>query len=423
MFESILKKIKPSKEEEKKIEEVTEELIKKIKIKDAKIIIGGSLGKNTWLKDTHDIDLFIKFNYSKFKDKAKEISNVLEKALRKFKLIRLHGSRDYFQIKYKNYSFELVPILDIKHVEQAKNITDISPLHTLWVNKQCRKRIRNVTLKRKFIRNVVSYDEIRLTKAFAKAQKVYGAESYIQGFSGYVLEILTIYYGSFLNLIKSASKWKERTIIDPKKQLKTPLIELNKSKIQSPLILVDPVDKTRNASAVLSKEKYDLFIKACKEFIKTKSESFFIKKQEKIPKNSIVIEILPLNGKKDAIGGKLNSLFNKIKKQIILNEFKIVKANWIWNDKVYFWFKLKSNTLPNLEIIKGPPISNKKHLDNFKKKHKETFVKNNIIYAKEKRKISNIKDFISYLIKNKYIKKEVASIRILKNSKFKIILI
>ena len=105
MFESILKKIKPSKEEEKKIEEVTEELIKKIKIKDAKIIIGGSLGKNTWLKDTHDIDLFIKFNYSKFKDKAKEISNVLEKALRKFKLIRLHGSRDYFQIKYKNYSF------------------------------------------------------------------------------------------------------------------------------------------------------------------------------------------------------------------------------------------------------------------------------------------------------------------------------
>ncbi|MEK6953277.1 MAG: hypothetical protein AABX29_09780, partial [Nanoarchaeota archaeon] len=176
-----------------------------------------------------------------------------------------------------------------------------------------------------------------------------------------------------------------------------------------------PVDKTRNASAVVSKEKYNLFIKSCKELLKTRSDKFFIKKEEKIPKKAIVIEILPLNGKKDAIGGKLNSLFNKIKKQIALNEFKIVKANWVWKDKVYFWFKLKNNTLPNLEIIKGPPISNKKHLDNFKKKHRETFIKNKIIYAKEKRKIKNIKDLINYLIKNKDIKKEISSIRIFKS--------
>jgi len=410
MFKSILKKIKPSVEDEKKIFSLTNELINKIKIKDTKVIIGGSLAKETWLKDTHDIDIFVKFNYNKFKDKSHKLSIILEKALKKLKPIKLHGSRDYFQIKKENYNFEIVPILDIKSIQQARNITDISPLHVSWVKKGVDKKLN----ERKMIRNMGSYDEIRLTKAFAKAQNVYGAESYIQGFSGYVLEILTIHYGSFLNLIKSASKWKERTIIDPEKQLKNPLAELNKSKIQSPLILVDPVDKTRNASAVVSKERYNLFINTCKEFLKSKSESFFIKKEEKIPNNSIVIEILPLNGKKDAIGGKLNSLFNKIKRQITLNKFKIVKANWIWNDKAYFWFKLKNNTLPNLEIIKGPPISNKKHLDNFKKKHKKTFIKNKVIYAKEKRKISNIKDFINYLIKNKYIKKEVVSISIIK---------
>lgn len=397
MFESILKKIKPSIEDEKRVISLTNELINKIKIKDTKVIIGGSLAKNTWLKDTHDIDIFVKFNYNKFKDKSHKLSQFLEKALRKFKPIKLHGSRDYFQIKYQNYSFELVPILDINRIEQARNITDISPLHTLWINKHKKS------------------DEIRLTKAFAKAQNVYGAESYIQGFSGYVLEILTIHYGSFLNLIKNASKWKERTIIDPERQLKNPLIELNKSKIQSPLILVDPVDKTRNASAVLSKEKYNLFIKACKEFIKTKSDKFFIKKEEKIPKNSIVIEISPLKGKKDAIGGKLNSLFNKIKKQITLNEFKIVKSNWIWNDKVYFWFKLKNNTLPNLEIIKGPPLDKKEHVERFKKKHKTFFVKNNTIYAKEKRKIGNIIEFIKNLIKQIEIRKEVVSFKIYEN--------
>ncbi|MEK6951418.1 MAG: nucleotidyltransferase domain-containing protein, partial [Nanoarchaeota archaeon] len=238
MFESILKKIKPPVEDEKKIFSLTNELISKIKIKDTKVIIGGSLAKDTWLKDTHDIDIFVKFNYNKFKDKSHKLSMFLEKALKKLKPIKLHGSRDYFQIEKQNYNFEIVPILDIKNILQARNITDISPLHVSWVKKHNKA------------------DQIRLTKAFAKAQNIYGAESYIQGFSGYVLEILTVYYGSFLSLVKNVSKWKERTIIDPEKQLKNHLIELNKSKIQSPLILVDPVDKTRNASAVVSKEKY-----------------------------------------------------------------------------------------------------------------------------------------------------------------------
>ncbi|MBI2499383.1 CCA tRNA nucleotidyltransferase [Candidatus Woesearchaeota archaeon] len=391
MFEAILKKIKPSVEDEKKIFSLTNDLISKIKIKDTKVIIGGSLAKNTWLKDTHDIDIFVKFNYDKFKDKSHKLSIFLEKALKKFKPIKLHGSRDYFQIEKQNYNFEIVPILDIKNIQQARNITDISPLHVSWVKKHCNKR--------KMIRNVVSYDDIRLTKAFAKAQNVYGAESYIQGFSGYVLEILTIHYGSFLNLIKSASKWKEKTIIDPEKQLKNPLIELNKSKIHSPLILVDPVDKTRNASAVLSKEKYDLFIKASKEFLKNKSERFFVKKEEKIPKNSIIIKISPPKGKKDVIGSKLNSLFNKIKKQLSLHGFVIKKAGWIWKEKACFWFNLKSNKLTAKMLVKGPPLDKKEHVIKFKKKHKNAFVKNNIIYAKEKRRFSKARDLIKDTIK------------------------
>ena len=43
---------------------------------------------------------------------------------------------------------------------------------------------------------------IRIAKAFCHANNSYGAESYINGFSGYALELLVYYYGSFLKFIK-----------------------------------------------------------------------------------------------------------------------------------------------------------------------------------------------------------------------------
>ena len=383
-MQNVLDKIKPSKEEIKKLNKIVNEILSKIDIEDTKAILGGSGAKGTWLKNTHDIDVFVKFNYQKYKNKSDKISQILEKNLKsKFKIAKLHGSRDYFQIKKDNITFEIVPILDIKNANQAKNITDVSPLHAKWVKKHNHQ------------------DEILLTKAFARAQKVYGAETHIKGFSGYVLEILTIYYGSFKNLVNKISKWKERTIIDIEKHHKNPLKELNKSKLQSPLILIDPVDKSRNAAAVLSKEKYDLFIKSCKNLPKNPTIKDFTEKQSKIPKSTIKIKF-STKGKKDVIGGKLYSAFEKLKKQLILNDFKIKKSGFILEENAVMWIKLVNNTLSKYHEIRGPPILNKKHLQRFKEKHKKAYTKDGISYAKEKRKFTRAKDLINdYFKKNK----------------------
>ena len=91
-----LEDIKPSKEYEEDILGKANNIINKINkgIKDAKAILGGSGAKGTWLK-TFDADVFVKFNYSKFKDKSDKLSNILEAFLKKyFKITRLHGSRD-----------------------------------------------------------------------------------------------------------------------------------------------------------------------------------------------------------------------------------------------------------------------------------------------------------------------------------------
>ena len=192
----ILAAIKPSKGEEKQFSTSANGFLRTLNavLVDARAILGGSGAKGTWLSGNHDVDIFVLFDYKKYADKSGELSNLLEKYLKKAfpkaKIERLHGSRDYFQLSFKGLMFEVVPILKISKAEQARNITDISPLHSAWVNKHAAK----------------VKDDIRSLKQFCKANNLYGAESYIGGFSGYVLEIVTAYYGSFEKVLKASQK-------------------------------------------------------------------------------------------------------------------------------------------------------------------------------------------------------------------------
>ena len=143
ILDKVLKKIKPSATENKQLQKNTLQFLKLLnsKLKEAKAILGGSGEKDTWLSGSYDIDIFVQFDYKKYKDKSDQLAEILENtALKQFpKRQRLHGSRDYFQINYNGFLFEVVPILKINKAEEAINITDISPLHADWVNKNGKK--------------------------------------------------------------------------------------------------------------------------------------------------------------------------------------------------------------------------------------------------------------------------------------------
>jgi len=396
-MKKILEEIKPSEKEKKEVKTLVNTFLKKIKIKDCILKPGGSIAKNTWLRGDHDIDIYAIFNFNKYKDK--DISKILEKALKKhYKIKRLKGSRDYFHIKIKNYTLEIVPIVKISKASQALNITDISPLHTKYVNKFKNK------------------DQILLTKAFFKANNCYGAESHIKGFSGYVIELLTIHYKTFDNLIKNISKWKTKTIIGNKELVN----KLNKSKKQSPLIFIDPTDPRRNASAALSKEKYNIIIKKAKEYLKNPSPSFFKQKPFKLPKtkhNLIVLKVTPLKGKTDVVGSKLLYTYNYIKKKLIANEFKVLNSGWNWDKGAIFYYIIDKKPLSKYKKHRGPPISKKSAIKRFTKKwkHNRIYKEKNKIYIKILRKQTIAKEYIQQLIKkDKNIKSKVKKIKVIK---------
>ena len=412
LLKKILSEIKPSKEEEKKLYEKINKILKKINsvLDSQKAVLGGSGVKGTWLRNQYDADIFVMFDYGKYKNRSDEISNILEGQLKKIfsGLKRLHGSRDYFQISENKFTFEIIPVLNIKKSSDAKNITDVSPLHAKWV-----------------LRHKKYAEDIRLLKQFCKSAKVYGAESYIKGFSGYICEILTIHYKGFLNTIKNSAKWRDKVVIDVENYYKgkNPLSILNKSKTYSPLVIIDPVQKDRNAAAAISQEKFEKFKSVCKEFLKKPSENFFSEKRFSISdikksagKNKLIfLEAKPLTGKLDVVGCKLLKVFEYLSQKFLENDFNIINSGWSWDGegKAIYYFVFPNKKLPELKKHEGPLLSLSEHVEKFKKCHKKTFTKKNRIYASIKRGFTEPEILAKTLISDSHIKENVKSIRII----------
>jgi tRNA nucleotidyltransferase (CCA-adding enzyme) len=415
LLEQALENIKPTSEEVKELTERAKRLIFKIKsVLEEEVVLGGSGVKGTWLKGEHDIDIFVMFDYDRYSNRSNLISDLLEIKLKKIfrDLERFHGSRDYFRISEGGFIFEIIPILKIKKSSEAKNITDVSPLHSKWINKKIKEKGRKSL-----------GDEIRLLKQFCKSARVYGAESYIKGLSGYVCEILTVYYGSFLRVIRNAVKWKDKVVIDVEGYYngKNVIKELSFSKTYSPLIVIDPVQKERNASASISKEKFSLFRSRCKEFLKKPDLSFFLEKEitindiKKIAgrRKFIILSVLPLKGKDDIIGCKLLRVFEYINKNLLRNDFEMVESNWYWNrENAIYYFIFKKYGLSEFRKHQGPLIRLSEHVERFKQDHKKTFVAGNRICAYVNREFTKPGKLVESVIKENYIKERVRSIEL-----------
>ncbi len=405
-MKKVFEKIRP---EKKDLDEIKEALnrVMKIKGRGIELFIGGSYAKKTLVKRDkgYDVDVFVMFPYKMAKQSHK-LADFLSKILKKHKIkaIRLHGSRDYFQVKINKITIELVPILKIKKAEEAVNITDVSPLHVTYILSKIKK-------------NKKLADEIRLAKAFSYSADCYGAESYIRGFSGYVLEVLVCYYGSFMKFLRAMTKWngKEKIVIDPKKYYSSKaqvMHSLNKAKLHSPIILIDPVQKDRNAAAALSFKTLEKFIKVAKKYLKRSSESYFfkheinieaLKKETKRNKAKFVtIQVTTLKKKVDVAGSKTRKFYEYLQFILKKNGFKVIRSIFGFSEKnleakFYFIYKEPEKNY----VIAGPPLNiPEKHIKKFKKTWKKTFVKNKRLYAKAQRKIFDMKKLIRRIPKS-----------------------
>jgi tRNA CCA-adding enzyme len=387
VFEEALTRVKPAKEEIQEIDKLLKDFLKKIRnrIKKlkvrAEIFVGGSYSKNTLIKkDYYDIDIFLRFD-KKHKD---HISNLSKKIISHFNNCeRIHGSRDYYRIKARNnIFFEVVPVLKINDPKEAENITDLSYSHVKYINKK--------------IKSNKILDDIRIAKAFCHANNCYGAESYVQGFSGYALELLIYHYGGFVNFLKAVEKpVKDKVIIDIEKQYRKKeeiLMNINEAKLHSPIILIDPTYKQRNALAALSQETFDKFRENAKQFLKNPSIKLFEQKKtnlDKIRSNAlknkndfILLEASTDKQAGDIAGSKLLKFYRHFNEEISrFFEIKNKGFNYDKRKTARYFFVVKSK---GVIILNGPDAKDKDNLLKFQKRHKNIFIKNGKVFAREK---------------------------------------
>jgi len=394
ILQAVLRTVRPSADERSRaLDKVKKFLsglnseLKRTKVK-AVAVLGGSYAKDTWLSGDYDVDVFVRFDLV---HKAQNLSDLLERALKKWDHVRIHGSRDYFWVR-DDIKYEIVPVLDIKKPKDAENVTDFSPLHVAWVNKNGSK----------------FKDDIRLIKKFCKSAKCYGAESYIRGFSGHVVDILTIHYKGFIPLLKAAIKWKPKVVIDHNKVYKgKALLMLNKSKIEGPMVLIDPVQPDRNAAAALCEEIYYDFVMSCRAFLKHSSPVFFKEKPLDIQGlrrlgKVVELQVAPLSGKRDIVGAKLLKAFAFIRDQVKHRGFTVISAKWASDpDKKQAVFVYVTNKVPlhPLRRQQGPPIENEKAVKEFKKKHKNVVVRHGRMYGVVKREYVEVDALVRDLLK------------------------
>lgn len=373
-------------------EELDSEIVSK-KI-NADVFVGGSFAKGTFMKsDKYDIDIFVRFDW-KYVQLSEELEKIITPVCKKLNLgiEKVHGSRDYFRVYHPNNRgyFEVIPVTRIKKPTEERNVTDLSYFHV------------------SYIKNKISglEDQVRLAKQFFKAQRVYGAETYVSGFSGYTVELLIAKYKSFIKMIKAISKIDSgnREVLDIAKHYKNKkevFIQINEAKLHSPIIIVDPTYKERNALAALSKDTLKKLQESIKIFLKRPSEEFFVikeldemslrNKSHKKKEQFLIVEISTDKQHGDIAGTKLKKFAEVLYRE--LNKYFDVRNTEFSYDgehsgKVYFSLK------PKKEIIRiGPPIDMKKNVSKFKSLHSNTFVKNKRIHAR----LPVLKDAFAFL--------------------------
>lgn len=373
LIAEVLKRVTPSENEKKKVLELAKKLTEKVKQEtekqgiDAEVRVEGSVAKDTWLRDDPEIDVFMRLPVNMPREAFGTVClEIARKATEGYKQIERYAEHPYLEAVADGVYVNIVPCYRVKRGEWISS-TDRTPFHTDYVKQLLDEKLAK---------------EVRLLKRFMKGVDVYGAEIKVGGFSGYLCELLVLNYGSFLEVLRAAAEWKERTIIDYENHYKK--TDDIKRVFEEPFVMVDPVDRGRNVAAAVRKDKLDEFVDASRAFLKNPNLSFFyppeteaLKPKEltdRIDSRGSTMVLVSFKGATlvpDVLWGQLYKSQRALRKLIRQHDFNVLRDS-VWSDEEnlnIFVFEVENRFLPKTKKHLGPPLEKEGECENFLRKH------------------------------------------------------
>lgn len=352
-MQAVLERIRPGEKEKKELDEAVKKLLSRVQReadnidKGFKVMLLGSASRGTWLRDEKDLDVFISFPLNYSKEYLEEvITRIGAKVLRKPE--KRYAEHPYVMGFYDGYEVEIVPCYDVRSPGEMRSAVDRTPFHDEFV----RERIRG------------KEDEVRLLKQFLKGISCYGAEAKVEGFSGYLCELLVLKYGSFIDVLEGAMKWKHGGVIalDDSVEKKEGL----ENKFLSPLIFIDPVDEERNVASALSAKKFGVFCYAAKQYLAEPREEFFFPRDKSMSKVKLVkaferrgTGLVAIFFKKpevleDVLYTQGRKALKALEKVLVRRGFKVLSADFFVRKRVCLVYELASLNIPRAKLHLGP---------------------------------------------------------------------
>lgn len=213
--------------------------------------IQGSIAKDTWLSGSTDVDLFILMDPGEPEATLKTVAEavghqVLEGPRKKY------AQHPYVIGEFQGATVDLVPAYDVGEAADRMSAVDRTPFHTAWVLEHLDGAAR---------------DEVRLAKQWMRGTGVYGAQTAVGGFSGYLVEILVAHTGSFEELVTwlAGGARPRRIALGPD----------DVDDDQSVLVVVDPVDPSRNCAAAVQEDTLARAVEAARAYHDAPADRFF----------------------------------------------------------------------------------------------------------------------------------------------------
>ncbi len=211
--------------------------------------VEGSVARGTYLRGHGDTDVFVAFPPGLERETLVARTQTLAELLDD--PVIAYAEHPYAQGTWEGFPAEIVPCYDLDDPTQLRSAVDRTPFHTDYVIDRLTDGHR---------------DEVRLLKAFLVACGCYGAEESVLGFSGYLCELLTLAFEDLENTLA----WAVRGFPSPI------VIEQGATEsFEDPLVVVDPVDPSRNVAAAVTRRTLERFREAAAAFRTAPDASFF----------------------------------------------------------------------------------------------------------------------------------------------------
>ena len=396
MKNNILKKAKeiaiPNDKQRKKVDKIANQVFSLVSNEAEKqksvvsVHFGGSYAKETWTRGKIDIDIFVKFKKTTTEKNFEKIGRKIGfDSLKKFKPYVRYSEHPFVEANIDDVGVNVVPCYDVKKGEW-KSAADRSTFHTEFMSEKLTGLMK---------------DDIRVLKCFLEKNSMYGAEIAKQGFSGYVCEVLVYYLGSFEKVLKKIAKLQNNEMIGESPR-----------KFESPMVLIDPIDRNRNLGAAISIENVTNFILIARNFLKKNSVSYFKEKSKlsvpkEFAKNMLVINFKYKKRSDDIIYGQIKRAANSIESQMNKEGFNVLRNDSLAYDEnnASLIFLLESIIISKNEVRTGPEVFSSEFSSKFininSKKSKLMWTdKYGKLQSLQTRRYENAKSFLNDLIKN-----------------------